>query len=159
MHRPEGFRGLAELLRAPVTEATPIMTAPPEEPLRDEVVVARNLRLFHARIAEAVEDAVETLCNDLAAEVLGRELQLAPADIAAIVQRILQRYTLEMPVRVRVHPDALAQFADSQTAAATGALPAIGDPGLRHGDAVLELRDGAIDASLGVRLEAVLRAL
>lgn len=111
---------------------------------------ARDVRLFRARIAEALEAALERLLADVAAEVLGRELLLQPCEIDAIAGRALQRYAAEEPLRVRVHEDDVARVRCGVTAVA--------DPELRRGDAVIELRDGCIDASLGIRLEYILRA-
>ena len=154
MQKPDGFRSLAELLREP-REAQPEAHIEPCDdagvPEHDEVAAAREVRLFLARVAEAIESATDMLRNDIAAEVVGRELQLAPADLRAIVERALRRYSLETPVRVRVHPDDLDAVA--------GEFSTIADTELRRGDAVLELHNGTIDASLGVRLDSVLRAL
>jgi flagellar biosynthesis/type III secretory pathway protein FliH len=109
----------------------------------------RELRLFNARVIEGVEAAVETLLGDIAAEVLGRELQLAPADLQTIVDRALQRYMADEPLRVRAHPtDALA---------ISCALPLVADERLRSGDIVLELRCGSVDGTLGVRLAGAIR--
>ena len=153
MQKPDEFRSLAEMLREPRDAQPAAQAEPPEEEgaRDDESVAAREIRLFMARVGEAIESATEMLRNDIAAEVVGRELQLAPSDVRAIVERTLKRYSLETPVRVRVHPGDLA--------ALDGVFPAVADAQLRRGDAVLELRDGTIDASLGVRLDAVLRAL
>ena len=153
MQRPDGFRSLAELLREP-REAQPAAEIEPREetetPADDHIAAAREVRLFMARVAEAIDFSVEMLRNDIAAEILGHELQLAPADIRAIVARAIQRYALESPVRVRVHPRDLA--------ALDGEFSTIADGQLRPGDAVLEVRGGSIDVSLGVRLDSVLRA-
>lgn len=140
-----------------------MLTAPPlpaHEPVEEHappaescvyVELLRELRLFHARIAEAVEASVQTLLCDIAADVLARELQLAPVDIAAIVDRALHRCIAEQPVRVRVHADYTARVACG--------VPVIADPQLLPGDAVIELRGGTVDASLGVRLENILQRM
>lgn len=114
----------------------------------DEVAASREIRRFRACVAEAVENAVHILCQDIAAEVVARELQLSPAAISEIVARALKRYEADNPVCVRVHPDDVSQL---QTT-----LRVVGDVRLRRGDAILEVRDGFIDASLGVRLESIL---
>lgn len=155
MQTPENFRSLADLLR----DQQPV--AAPAEPIEDqtedadglagEIAAARDVRLFCARVAEALEVTVADLRCDIAAEVLGRELQLAPAAITEIVRRAVQRCRGERLLRVRVHPD------DASSLAA-GAFETVGDRELRRGDAVLEVAGGAIDVSLGVRLDAVLRA-
>jgi len=155
LQTPEGFRSLAELLRAPhderAYEETPQEMREEAGPREiDEFAAAREVRLFRAHLMEALDAAIETLCNDIATEVVGRELRLAPAEIKAILQRALERYAAEGPVCIRVHPD------DADLLACE--IPLVGDCALRRGDAVLELRNGTIDASLGVRLDSVLRA-
>ncbi|HET9393697.1 MAG TPA: FliH/SctL family protein [Candidatus Rubrimentiphilum sp.] len=144
---------MADRLREPRDEQLAAQAEPPEDDGvhdGDRIAAAREVRLFMARVAEAVESATEMLRADIAAEIVGRELQLAPADLRSIVERTVRRYVLETPVRVRVHPDDLGAF--------DGTVPAVADAQLRRGDAVLELRTGTIDASLGARLDAVLRA-
>jgi flagellar biosynthesis/type III secretory pathway protein FliH len=153
---PEEFRSLAEVLRPPAA-------APPAEcadardermPQDDELAQAqaallREVRLFRANLADRVDAAVQVLLRDIACDVLARELCAAPAAIEAIVRAALERYTGEEPVCVRVNPFDVARVSRD--------LPLVADETLREGDAVIELRDGEIDVSLGVRLEAVLR--
>lgn len=150
---PDRFVPLAELLReAPSIEEPPRVEPGIEEGPRDDQEHAlRQARLFRAHLCDALENAVGELLTDIAAEVLARELQLAPAEIGAIVRQVLQTHCASDPVRVRVHPE--------DAAVAACELPVVCDDGLRRGDAIVELRDGALEASLGVRLEAVLRNL
>ena len=115
MQTPEGFRRLADLLRSSENPPPPLETRAVEPEDRfppDDEEAARDVRLFRARIAEAVECAVGTLCRDIAAEVVGRELQLAPPEIGAIVRRALERYAAEGVTRVRAHPEDAAELSD-----------------------------------------------
>jgi Flagellar assembly protein FliH len=121
-----------------------------DEVCDDELELLRDVRLFHARIIEAVEAAVETLVADIAADVLGRELLLEAADIESIVDAALQRFSSEEPLRIRVNADDVSRVRCS--------VPVVADDRLRRGDAVLELRGGSVDASLGVRLASVIQA-
>jgi flagellar biosynthesis/type III secretory pathway protein FliH len=108
-----------------------------------------EVRQFRAALADAVAFASTALLEDVAAAVLARELQLAPADIAAIVADALARYREDDPLVVRVHPEdaaALAQFD----------VKVVPDASLRRADASIELRCGTIDATLGARLARVL---
>jgi len=89
-------------------------------------------RIGDVRRAEAFEAALRDLLREIAAEVLGRELALAPCDVDAVVARLCRRYALD-PSRVRV--------------ATSG------------GDVAIECDGGWIDASLGRRLEAVLERI
>lgn len=149
----EGFRTLADALFEPPVQQSTMQppSKPDDEITRSEIDAAREIRLFHARIAEAVDAGVERVLCDVACDVLARELRIAPADIAAITERALQRYATDAPVRVRLHPN--------DAASVKCAVPVISDGGLMPGDAILELQDGFVDAGLGVRLEAALRGL
>jgi flagellar biosynthesis/type III secretory pathway protein FliH len=157
LRTPEEFRSLAAALlprpageigdaQMQITEDEP---RPKSEISDADAELARDVRLFHARITEAVECAVERLLCDVACDVLARELHLAPANVERIVDRALERYFAEQPLRVRVHPD------DAESLHC--ALPVLGDPQLSRGDAIVELRDGFVDASLGIRLDTLLR--
>jgi flagellar biosynthesis/type III secretory pathway protein FliH len=157
LQTPEEFRSLSDLLReghAVVAESAETIepAAEDEDGFHDEIAAARDVRLFRARLEEALESTIVTLRCDIAAEIVGRELQLAPASIAQIVRRAVRRCAAEHPVRVRVHPEDMAALSG-------GGIETVGDHGLRRGDAVLECDGGAIDISLGVRLDAVLRSL
>ena len=173
MQTPERFRTLASTLLA----ARPLRQAQDDEGLgqddeglgQDDEVSAhdddsaneiasygddgllREVRLFYAHIIEAVEAAVETLLEDIAADVLGRELLLGPVDIEAVVDRALQRFASEEPLRVRVHPEERSRVKCG--------IPVVADDDLRPGDAIVELRSGSIDASFGARLAALLQAM
>lgn len=152
MQTPEHFRTLASTLLAarepspqePALEIVEEMIAS-----RNDEDVMREVRLFYAHVIEAVEAAVETLLEDIAADVLARELLLAPVEIEAIVDRALQRFASEEPLRVRVPPQDVSRVRCG--------VPVVGDADLRAGDAIVELRSGTVDASLGVRLAALLQ--
>lgn len=151
---PKEFRALQELLReeAPrVHTPQPAPAVPSCQCERDEVEVVRSLRLFHARVADEVENAVGMLLTDIASDVLARELALAPADVDRIIQAALRRFVDEEPVRVRVH--------SSRLQAIHATVPVVVDDAMREDDAVLELRTGSLDCSLGVRLACVLAAV
>lgn len=117
-------------------------------PCRDALVAARR---FHAALADALEAVLERLLNDLACDVLARELRLAPAEIAAIAKRALERAATDVPVAVRAHPDELPRLAEL-------GIAVIADSALRYGDVALDVQSGTIDASLGARLACVLEA-
>lgn len=121
--------------------------APAGEP---DCPAVRDAVLFGARLRDAFDEARARLLVDFAAEVLARELQLAPAAIDAIAQRLLDEARAESPVALRLHPQECGLIA-----ADVRVEP---DPALRRGDAVVVVRDGALESRLGVRLEAILRA-
>ncbi len=132
-----------------VAPEVPLVPVPVVVDLRDDV--AREVRVFRARLADAFEAARASLLRELAYAVLGRELVLAPLDLAAIAARILDGNAQAEPVRLCVAPADLLALAH-----VAGLPPLHPDPELAPGDAVVEFADGAIDARLGVRLAAVL---
>jgi flagellar biosynthesis/type III secretory pathway protein FliH len=145
---PEGFVSLAERLR-PVAAPAPPQTLPLDdaagvassEDLAAEIV--HELSLARLAALEAYDRAVPRLLTALAQEVLGRELALAPADVAALAADLGARFAREEPVAVIVAP--------SEALGAECKLRIRRDPGLRPGDLILEVRDGEVDARFAVR--------
>ncbi|MDP9111043.1 MAG: flagellar assembly protein FliH [Candidatus Eremiobacteraeota bacterium] len=154
------FKPLASLFREPTSPAAamdsaPIQTGDPIPDHEDDVrdawrALAREVRIFRARLEDELAIALDALLPDVAADVLGRELRLQAADLARIVGAAVERYAHEEPLRVRVHPSDRDLLADLDVAI-------VCDKDLRRGDAVLELRSGTIDATLGARLETLLQ--
>ncbi len=151
------FVSFAEVLRPP---AGPELQAPAEPEAEPAPAVAapiaiaeaeRDVRLFRARLADAFADARDQLVRELAYAVLGRELLLAPPDVAVLANRILADHPAAQPLRLRVSATDL-----DVCAARAPALPFVADPALAPGDAIVEFADGQVDARLGVRLAAVL---
>lgn len=136
---------------AVVPEATTADAAAPvviDDVCADDLYEAlRDARLFRARLADAFDAALARLLRELAADVLARELRLAPCDLHAIAQRIAASapvVRLRVPIEAHIH--------------APG-VEVVHDPQLRDGDAIVELDGGAIDARLGVRLALALEAM
>ncbi len=140
-------RDAADAPRHPeLAEGPPPASPPAEAPPSLEAL--RDVRLFRARLAEALDAATATIVRDLAYAVLGRELRLAPADVASIVARILAEHPAAEPVAIRHAPG------DTPPAG----VPAVADPALAPGDCVVAFAAGEVDARLGVRLAVVLEA-
>jgi len=160
------FVSLADVLRPPAPATAPAPDAPPpalepapaqraaepertatDERAQVELVAAlRDARLFRARLGDAFDDARSRLVRELAAGVLARELQLAPCDLDALVQRVL----VDAPVvRVRAAPCDVA---------AIRGVPVVADPELARATPSSSSAGGALDARLGVRLALVLEA-
>jgi flagellar biosynthesis/type III secretory pathway protein FliH len=156
------FISLAQVLRGDAVtaevappEVAPVPVVPEPAPLQELAELARDVRLFRARLSDAFTNACDALLREFAYGVLGRELILAPPEIAAIAARVLAARTHAQPLRLRVAPSDVAALARYD-----GALPAVtADAELAAGDAVFELHDGQIDARLGVRLAVVLADL
>ncbi len=114
-----------------------------------EVEVFAAARRFRAALADAVDVALQRLLPEIAGEVLGRELALREADVAAIVTGALDRCAHERPVSLRVHPSDLERLRHVE-------MPKDGDSSLDPGDVILELRSGTIDLRMRARLQALL---
>jgi flagellar biosynthesis/type III secretory pathway protein FliH len=125
-------------------EPTLVEPSPDDELIAD---VCARVRRFRAMLDDALDRTLADLLREIAVDVVGRELLLAPADLAAIVRRARDRCA-EIPVAVRVHP--------SQQLLGDFDVPVLPDPLLRSGDVQIELRSGSIDARLGVRIEQML---
>lgn len=150
MSEDDAFVPLAALVRAsaaPALEPPPASPLPPESMPRDVTAALHAARRFTAAVREAVDEMRATLLLDVASAILARELELAPADLEAIVARALARFSESEPVRVRVHPSELR---------IDPGIPVVADPSLHPADAVVELRCGEIDARLGMRLRELL---
>ena len=106
----------------------------------------RDARLFHARLADAFDDALAGLLREIAARVLARELRLAPCELATLVRQVLESAPC---ARVRVAPE---------DASLDIGIPVVVDAALEAGDAVVELAGGVLDVRLGVRLATVLES-
>ena len=119
--------------------------------MRSPVSQANSYRSgCEAAAAEAFEAEAETLLADLAAEVLGRELRIAPAELRALLARAVEAYASPERMRLRVAPDDLALLAD-----VANVEP---DPLLERGDLLVECVDGTIDLRMGTRLRQVIAA-
>ena len=62
------------------------------------------IRRFRAALADALDVAVQQLLEEIAENVLARELTVAGADVASIVAKTRERFSSERVLRVRVHP-------------------------------------------------------
>jgi flagellar biosynthesis/type III secretory pathway protein FliH len=155
---PERFLPLVQWL----TPIAPSPDAQPEAAIADDEVteptrgpdveaLLSEARRFRATLAEAVESSCGFLLREIAVDVVGRELDLCDADVTAIVARACERYAIDAPIVVRVHPN--------DADAVQLAYPVVVDTALRPGDAIVEVSSGAIDARLGVRLDRVLKSL
>jgi len=148
----EAFVPLAAFLRPvagePVRETFPegceLASLAPEQ--EDAL---RATRRFRAALADALDVAVPHLLRAIALDVLRRELQLRPADIAAIARDALQRLSGEEPIAIRAHPDDLSDLAAVE-------FKRISDISLSRGDIVIEVRSGTIDVRLEARLDDAL---
>lgn len=158
MLAPEGFRSLAQLLRgadAEPHEPRAIVQVPDpvvesySQAVPDVEALMRDIRLFRAHIAEAVDARVERLIDEIARRVLARELELAPCEIEAIVDSCLSTLADGRDIHVFVHPD------DAERITVT---PVETDASLQRGDCVVRLESGSIRSTLQLRLREAMTA-
>ena len=117
-------------------------------PLPDALDVARELTLLRLAAFEAFERAKRRLLESFAAEVLGRELALAPIDVDALAAEVLARFADLEPVALVLSPS------DGRRVHAP--FPVRIDDALRPGDFCIDVRDGIIESTFAFRLAAVL---
>jgi hypothetical protein len=129
-----------------------VCAAPAPEPLPDVADLARDVRVFRARLADAFAVSCDALLREFAYAVLGRELILAPPEIITIAARVLAAHPNVHPLRLRVAPGDVAALARG----ADALPPLASDAELAPGDAILEFHGGCIDARLGIRLAEIL---
>ena len=141
---------LATFLRPPPAPREPASAPQPAPSVSvHEAEALGAARRFRAGVRDALDVAVAQSLQRVARDVLGRELQLAPADVSAIVNAALEASHAENVLAIRANPadlDALRAFD----------LELIGDEALRPGDIELVLRSGTIDLRLASRLNAAL---
>jgi flagellar biosynthesis/type III secretory pathway protein FliH len=158
----EGFITLASFLRPlrpePVSaalveryfpESPPVQAPEGEESLTEYVQTFGAIRRFRAAVADALDVCVQRLLEEIAQNVLARELARAGADVAAIVAKTRERFSDDRLLTVRVHPQDRAALREL-------AIETVCDESLTPGDIVAELRSGTIDLRLSARLENAL---
>lgn len=132
--------------REPQTPAAPAPAA--AEPFAG---FAGELGLLRVAACEGFEGAARRLLERLARDVLGRELALAPCDLAALVGAARAELEASEPVCFVVPPGAEAFLPPG--------LAFRSDPRLAPGDLFVEVRDGGFDARLHVRANRALEGL
>ncbi|MFZ1018679.1 MAG: FliH/SctL family protein [Candidatus Cybelea sp.] len=120
-------------------------------PADEYLMTLGKIRRFRAALADALDAAVARLLQEIAQNVLARELALNAADVASIVAKARERLLDERIVAVRVHPRDREALAELQ-------IEKISDTALVPGDIVFELRSGTIDLRLSARLDAAIAA-
>ena len=147
------FTPLALFLRPPRAEPPepePSPSAARADPLPLEYAEALGAaRRFHAGLRDALEVAVAQCLRKISSDVIGREMQLAQADIAEIVKSALDSVPARDVLSIRANPRDLA-------ALTAFGFELIGDAALRPGDVELALRTGTIDLTLAARLDTAL---
>ncbi len=124
--------------------------------------VCAELALMRFAAAEALEGAARRVLCDLAGDVLGRELALAPCNIDALLRRAVAAFTDLEPVSVRVAAEDAPLLSSATVTCAQkelAALPVRVDPALVSGDFIIEVRDGALESPRAFRLRSTLEGV
>jgi hypothetical protein len=143
----------AELPQAELAHTEPRHAQAHAEPPRGEpphAEIVRELVLMRLAALEAYERARSRLLESLARDVLARELELAPADIAALAKRALEAFAEHEPLTLVLAPQDAGRVA--------AALPVRVDSALEPGDLVVEVRDGEIESRFLFRARGALEA-
>jgi hypothetical protein len=114
-------------------------------------VLGEELALGRLSVVEWFECARVRLLERFAEEVLARELLMKPADIDVLARRALELFAEEEPREVRVAP--------VDASGLELGVPVRGDPVLRPGDFVVDVREGRLESPLAFRLERVIAEL
>jgi len=156
----EGQRAAREAVRLEAVAAEQQRLRAEEQREAEHRAALSALELAAARLHDTVVEAcdrIETQATELAWE-LTRELagrEVACADSADVVRRVLALLPSEPVARVRLHPqDALA--ADALTA---DGIVVVADNTLSRGDALVEAEDHVLDLRLDTALARVREAL
>jgi len=120
------FRSLAEILRES-RAASPLISPLIAEPL-PEVQAPQEIaedeepedRLLGVQTLERFEAALRRLLEEIACEVIGRELLLAPVDVARIVHRLKERYGFEYGAASSSHGDINIEWCGTEIDASLG---------------------------------------
>jgi flagellar assembly protein FliH len=96
---------------------------------------------------------------DLAAAIVGRELEVSASPGADALARAMALVPAGSAAVARLHPSDVAVLGDGPYGDAAGKLTVIADPAVEEGGCVLEVGDCRIDAQLGPALDRVRAAL
>lgn len=111
-----------------------------------------------ADLAEIEQSMVEGAL-ELAAAVLGRELEVATDPGRDALARALQLAEGREPVLARLNPEDLAVIGEFADLAPGREITLVGDAGIERGGCILEIGDGRIDARLAPALDRVRQVL
>lgn len=119
---------------------------------------AGELNTQTAMSLEGTEEAVLSAAIEIAGMILGRAITEDREGAAVAALRRALEAAGPMPIRiVRLHPDDLELV--SMVAQDEPGLQLVADRGIARGDAMVDLPDGVVDASIASAVERVRRAL
>jgi flagellar assembly protein FliH len=154
--------GLAEGLaagRASATAETAAALARLEAAGRSLAASAAELHRRQALELAGLEDSLARAAVDLAAAIVGRELEVSASPGADALARAMALVPAGSAAVARLHPSDVAVLGDGPYGDAAGKLTVIADPAVEEGGCVLEVGDCRIDAQLGPALDRVRAAL
>lgn len=110
--------------------------------------IVHELALMRLAAREAFERTTVALLDALAKDVLARELSIAAADVASLVERALAAFGNCEPVGLAI--------SGADRGRVHAALPVRIDDALEAGDLIVDVSDGAIASTFAFRLEDAL---
>lgn len=116
---------------------------------------AAELAEHQHRTLAGVEDTLVAGAFELAAAVVGREVEVAVSPGRDAVARALSLATGLGPMVARLHPDDVATLGEHADLAPGRHLTVVADPAVERGGCLLEVGDGHVDAQLGPALARV----
>lgn len=117
------------------------------------------------RWISSIEENICALSVSIARQILDYELQMDPAGVERLVQRAIEEFPIDQPVRIRIHPrdQAVIESRSSEPRMPTSMngresqwLP---DANLVPGGCLIEGRDRIIDGRIDTALERIYRRL
>lgn len=146
--------GHADALRQ-AKETTAHMTAVLERLAAAANAVAER----EAAILRSAEDVFAAAAFELAAAVIGRELELAESPGVDAIARALALAPVAGDVTVRLNPDDHDAVQVMHAATLDERVRLVPDPSLARGDAIAEWADTTLDARIGSAIERARRVL
>jgi flagellar biosynthesis/type III secretory pathway protein FliH len=118
-----------------------------------------------ARWTGAAEENLVALATAMARHIIERELAVDSSIVRKLVGRALAEFPIDQPLRLRVHPDdlanieALGMLDDADDALHAERLAWVGDARVSRGGCVVEGRERILDGRIEPALERIYRRL
>ncbi|MCU0634957.1 MAG: FliH/SctL family protein [Gemmatimonadaceae bacterium] len=134
-----------------------------DAPIATLRATAHQLAAGEARWLAVLEENVSAIAVAVAQHIIERELSFDPAAVLPVIRTAVERFPLDQPLTVRVHPDDVPVVQDALVAplGAPGVreLRVAPDPSMQRGGALVEGRERIVDGRVDTALERIFRAI